>query len=86
MICSEFSFSKKVIEIRFDEINNLTGGIFDGIKTKPIKIYDGKNNLTINFSYIINNYSDLVAHILRRIKSDLFDQVVERMEKYKIRN
>ncbi|MEJ2493042.1 MAG: hypothetical protein P8Y79_01805 [Ignavibacteriaceae bacterium] len=77
MICSNFIFSNKVITIRYEDIESLGGGIFDGKPSGILKVNDGRNKLRIGFSQKINNSSKLISLILSKVSKDLYNQVIE---------
>lgn len=76
LVCSDFTFSNKTVKMRFDDIENISGGIFSGVQTKPIKIYDGVNNRVIAFSAHIKGHNELLTAILSRIKKEKYEQVL----------
>ncbi|MEW6701435.1 MAG: hypothetical protein AB1298_01840, partial [Bacteroidota bacterium] len=49
IICTEYFLSRKTIEIKIEDIDKITGGIFSGFPTRPVYLYDSSQNLTIGF-------------------------------------
>ena len=77
MVCSNFLLSGKVITIRYEDIESLKGGIFDGKASGILKVKDGRNKFRIGFSQKIKNSSKLISLILSKVHKDLYDQVIE---------
>lgn len=76
MVCSDFTFSDKRLTIKFDDIDNISGGIFSGVQTKPIKVHDGRQNKTIAFSAHIKDHNELLTAILSRIRKDRYEAIL----------
>ena len=49
LVCTDFLFSKKEFTIYYNDIESLTGGIFDGRFTGVMKVCDKKNQVCIGF-------------------------------------
>jgi len=77
MICSNFLLSNKVITIRYEDIESLSGGIFDGRSSGILKVNDGRNKFRIGFSQKINNSGRLISLILSKVPKELYNQVIE---------
>lgn len=82
MICSNFFLSTKVIEIRYDEIIELKGGIFSGHITKPIYIV-AKGNKEIGFYSHAGNFNKLLTQILQYLPQDLYNSSLNKIEEFK---
>ena len=65
MIWSEFTFSEKIITIRYEDIESLKGGIFEG-----------RNKIRIGFSQKINNSGMLISLIINKVPGELYNQVI----------
>ncbi|MGE5681670.1 MAG: hypothetical protein ACM34K_12405 [Bacillota bacterium] len=76
MICSDFPFSKKIVQINFEDIDRVTGSIFSGLKNKPVAIHDGKQNVTIAFSLHLSKINDLLTIILSKIRKEKSDELL----------
>jgi len=74
--CSDFTFSNKQIKINFEDIDNISGGIFSGAQTKPIKISDGRQNQIIAFSAHIKGHNELLTAILSKIRKDKYEEIL----------
>ena len=86
MICSDFLLSKKVVTIRYEDIESLKGGIFEGKSSGILRVNDGRNKFRIGFSQKINNSGRLITLILSKVHKDLYNQVIEHItEKRKSR-
>lgn len=80
MICTQFSFQNKISEIKFDQITEITGGIFEGSKSRPIIIRtNGNEKITINIH--INNFNSLLTIILANINKELYVKLLDRIKK-----
>ncbi|MGE5412098.1 MAG: hypothetical protein ACM3MI_14145 [Clostridiales bacterium] len=80
MICSDFPFSKKIVQIRFEDIDKITGSIFSGLKNKPVAIHDGKQNITIAFSLHLSKINDLLTIILSKIRKEKSDELLQTLK------
>lgn len=76
MICSDFPFSRKIVQIRFEDIDKITGSIFSDLRNKPVAIHDGKQNITIAFSLHLGKINDLLTIILSKIKKEKSDELL----------
>lgn len=82
MICSDFPFSKKIVQIKFEDIEKITGSIFNGFKNKPIHIYDGKQNVTIAFSLHLKKINDLLTIILVKIRKEKSEELLFKLRQH----
>ncbi|MCK9280199.1 MAG: hypothetical protein M0P71_06235 [Melioribacteraceae bacterium] len=82
LICSNFFLSTKMIEIRYDEILELKGGIFSGHITKPIYVV-AKGNKEIGFYSHAGNFNKLLTQILQYIPQDLYNNSLNKIEEMK---
>ncbi len=80
LICSDYFFSKQTIEIRFEDIDSITGGIFSGFPTRPTYIHDGRQNVTIGFYLSSGKFNELLILILKRINEELYLKLIERVK------
>lgn len=85
MICSDFLFSKKVFTIRYNEIDELTGGIFDGKTTGIMKLRDRQNKVQIGFSNKMIDSEKLISLILSKVKKELYDEVITHLMERRVR-
>lgn len=76
MICSDFPFSRKIVQIKFEDIDRVSGSIFSGLNNKPVSIHDGKQNITIAFSLHLRKINDLLTIILSKIKKEKSDELL----------
>ncbi len=67
------------VEIRYDEIENLTGGIFNGRLNSLMKIY-GKDGTVIGFFHKIKEAKILETILLNKIKKEVYDKVYAKMK------
>ncbi len=76
IICTNFLFSKRKIELRIEDIDKLTGGIFSGYPTRPVYIHDLKQNITIGLYANVGKFPELLKIILQNVKDDLYKDLV----------
>lgn len=76
LLCSDFTFSSKQVKIRFEDIDNISGGIFSGVQTKPIKIHESRQNQTVAFSAHIRGHNELLTAILSKIKREKYEEIL----------
>jgi|AP12_2_1047962.scaffolds.fasta_scaffold30431_1 hypothetical protein len=79
IICSDFLLSNKVITIYYADIENLKGGVFERKSSGIMKVYDGKNHVTIGFSQKMKNSQKLITLILSKVKREVYDEVIEKL-------
>lgn len=84
LVCSDFFFSRKIIELDHDSITRITGGIFSGNIARPIYLHDDDNEITIGFNNHLKNYDKLLTIILSNIKQDLYDDLLEKIKNFGI--
>ena len=79
IICSNFFLSKKEITIYYNNISELTGGIFRGKLSGLMKVRDGKNHYTIGFFQKLKGAKELETLILSKVNRDVYDEVINRI-------
>ena len=72
MICNNFLFTDKKVEIMFKDIESLKGGVFEGQINGLMKVIS-KNNINIGFYNTINNARELETIILSRVNKQVYD-------------
>lgn len=80
IICSEFPFSNKVVQMEYENIDDITGGIFSGKYEKPINLHDSQNKNIISFSIHLKGYNDLLTIILSNIRKDVYQQALKKFK------
>lgn len=78
MICSSFLFRKKDMVIYYEDIDSLSGGIFDGSLRGIMKVCDGKSKMCIGYYNKIKNSQTLNTIILSKIKRSVYDEVLQK--------
>ena len=81
LICSDFFFSSKTVEIKMENIYKITGGIFNGYPTRPVYIHDNIQNVTIGFYPSAGKFNELLLTIVKNINEDLYQQLIDKMKK-----
>lgn len=79
LICRDFLFSSKEVEIPFAEIDKLKGGIFDGKPNGVMRVYNSKKDIEIGFFHKISNAKVLESLILSKISKELYDEVLDKI-------
>ncbi|HKB86250.1 MAG TPA: hypothetical protein VKD08_08790 [Ignavibacteriaceae bacterium] len=79
LICTDFLFSRKEFTIYFNDIESLTGGIFDGRFSGVMKVCDRKNQVCIGFFNRLRNADKLQTILLSKVPRKVYDDVVERV-------
>lgn len=85
MICSDFFFNIKIIEIKYSSINKINGGIFSGYPARAIYFHDAENNFTIGFYSQSTNFKNLLRLILKNIPQSLYNNLLDELKKGTIR-
>jgi len=76
LICYDFFFSKKKIQINHKDITAIRGGIFSNYPTRPIYITDGKQNIEIGFYSHVGNFQKLLTKILQNIPEPVYNDLM----------
>jgi len=79
LVCSKFMFRKKKVEVYFGDIERLHGGIYEGKLKGVLKVYDGKQKITIGYFSGIKNSQDLGTILLSKVKKPVYDEVITKI-------
>ena len=79
LYCDKFIFSKKSVEICYEDISLLQGGIFSGKHRSMMVVRDGKNNFTIGFYHKIKDGKSLETILLSKVPKPVYDEVINRI-------
>jgi len=79
IVCSEFFLSKKEIIINYNDIDSLSGGVFENRISGVMQVCDGKNNFCFGFYHRLRNSNKLATIILSKVKRELYDEVLEKI-------
>lgn len=79
LLCNKFIFSKKRIEICYEDISILEGGIFSGNHRGIMIVKDGKNNFVIGFYHKIKDGKSLETILLNKVPKPVYDEVIKRI-------
>jgi hypothetical protein len=79
IVCSEFFLSKKEIIIKYNDIDSLSGGVFENRISGIMQVCDGRNNVCIGFYHRLRNSNKLATIILSKVKRELYDEVLEKL-------
>jgi hypothetical protein len=79
LICSNFFLSKKEVIIQYEDIESLSGGIFENKTSGIMKVCDGKNAICMGFYQKLTNSNRLATIILSKVQRPLYDEVLEKL-------
>ncbi len=79
LVCSNFFLSKKELIIHYEDIESLSGGIFENRISGVMKVCDGKNAVCVGFYHKLKNSNKLATIILSKVKKPLYDEVLEKL-------
>jgi hypothetical protein len=80
IICTDFFASKKKMIIYYKDIAKLEGGTFDNKISGIMKVCDS-NRACFGFYHKIYNINKLVTIILSKVKRELYDEMIEKLNK-----
>lgn len=80
LVCSDFFFTSKTVEIKFENIDKITGGIFNGYPTRPVYIHNSIQNITIGFYSSAGKFNELLLTIVKNINEGLYQQLIDKMK------
>jgi len=84
MVCTDYFFSQKQIELKHSSITKITGGIFSGNIARPIYLHDENNNIVIGFNNHLKKYDKLLTIILSNIEQKLYDDLLAKAKDTRI--
>jgi hypothetical protein len=84
MICADYLFSDKLIELDHTSITKITGGIFSGNLARPIYLHDENNNIVISFNNHLKNYDKLLTIVLSNITQELYNDLLTKAKDTRI--
>ncbi|MBA4309833.1 MAG: hypothetical protein C0425_05805 [Chlorobiaceae bacterium] len=76
IICNNYFFQKKEIEISYDEIEKIDGGVFTGRLYGLVKVYKKDEVLAFNYFYKLNNVKDFETIILSKMRKEIYEKVI----------
>ena len=76
MICSDYFYGNKNIEINLQDIDLIEGGSLYGTPGKPILIHDGVSDSVVGISPHMKDYNKLVTIILSNVNEDVYNDVL----------
>jgi hypothetical protein len=79
IICSNFFFSTKQVQIKHINIDKISGGIFSGYPTRPVYIHDAMQDITIGFYTNSKELQSLLKIILQNITEDLYRELLGKL-------
>ncbi len=79
IICTNYFFSSKKIEIKMAEIVEIRGGIFDQKPTAPIYITDLKGQI-IGINQHLSNFNKFTTLLLSNVKKELYESILEKLQ------
>ena len=79
IVCSDFFLSKKEIIINYNDIDFLSGGLFENRMSGIMQVCDSKKDFCFGFYHRLRNSNKLVTIILSKVKRELYDEVLEKL-------
>jgi hypothetical protein len=79
IVCTGFFLSRKEVIIFYENIESLSGGIFENKISGIMKVCDGNNGNCIGFYQRMTNSSKLATIILSKVKRELYDEVLGKL-------
>lgn len=83
IVCKDFIFTSKETTIYYKNIESLSGGIFDGRLHGIMKVYDGKNQISIGFSDKMKDSKKLITLILSKVRKEIYEDCIEKLQALK---
>ncbi|NLT51510.1 MAG: hypothetical protein GXX85_11390 [Ignavibacteria bacterium] len=81
IVCENFLGKKDNVEIKFTEIEDISGGIFNGNYSRPIYITAADGKIKIGIYRHLKNYNELLKIILSSVSKELYNDLLKKMEK-----
>jgi hypothetical protein len=79
IICSNFAFQEKIVEIYFKDIDSLKGGIYEGKLRGMLKINDGRNKITVGYFSKLKDSNKLGTILLSKVRKSVYDEVINKI-------
>ncbi|MBT8381038.1 MAG: hypothetical protein HKP17_02490 [Ignavibacteriaceae bacterium] len=79
LVCTNFFLSNKEVIINYDDIESLSGGIFENKISGVMKVCDGRNAICIGFYQRLTNANKLATIILSKVRKPLYDDVLDKL-------
>jgi hypothetical protein len=76
---TEFLFRKKTVELTYNEIDKLSGGIFSGKPRGLMKLENTRENKCIAFFHTIENARVLETLVLSKVEQKIYDSVIAKL-------
>ena len=80
LICQDFLVNDRRVEIKHSEIKKIRGGIFSGMTSRPVYIYDSKDNLILGFYAHNKQFRMLLETILKNVPEELYQELLKKMK------
>ena len=83
MVCSDYTFTNKKVELELRKIDKISGGIFGRASTRPLYIYDNANNIKIGVHQHLKKFNELLTIILSNVRQELYNDLLEKIKNLK---
>jgi len=80
LTASNYMFGKRVVEIKYSDIDEISGGVFGFNPKGLIYIHDGEHSLSISIHPNIDNVNILLRHVLGKVSKELRDESVKKLK------
>lgn len=78
LVFTDFTTNDRAVTMKFEDIESLKGGIFDGKISGLMKIKDTNGN-EVGFFHKLTNAKQLETLILSKVKKEIYDDVIEKL-------
>jgi hypothetical protein len=84
MICSDYTFTNKIVELELNKIDKISGGIFGRASTRPLYIYNNEHNIKIGIHQHLKKFNELLTIILSNVRQELYNDLLEKIKNIKL--
>jgi hypothetical protein len=81
LTASNFMFGKKTVEIKYSDIDIVSGGVFGYSRKGVIFLHDGEQNTSIAIHPSIVNVDELVKIIVNNVNAELRDEMITKLRR-----
>ena len=78
IVCTNFVIKNRVVEIKLNEIDNLTGGVFSQRPSTPIYIHFKGEQIGVNPH--LKDYNKFLTTVLSNVKQEVYNNLLKHMQ------
>lgn len=82
LTASNFMFGKKPVEIKYSDIDEISGGVFGYNRKGLIYLHDGAQKITISIHPSIINIDGLIKIIADNVKKEMRDEMTAKLKRW----